>query len=128
MNTENAKDTGTNPQPTYLFNVPNMKIIQITLNITMWPANMFAKRRIINATGLMQSDMISINTNRHFTKNGTLGGLSRWLQKCLLLLAIITMKVINAKQAVTAILPVKFAPPGNKPKRLFIQIKKKFIL
>ena len=35
--------------------------------------------------------------------------------------------VIAAKTKVTAIFPVKFAPPGNNPNKLLIHIKKKTV-
>ena len=93
----------------------------------MWPAMMFAKRRIINAIGLMNSDTISISTSIGFIQPGTPGGFSKCIQKCFLLLASITINDSNARHAVTAILPVKLAPPGRRPSKLLIQIKKKIV-
>ncbi|MCY1560295.1 hypothetical protein D9M68_974170 [compost metagenome] len=54
-----------------------MKIIEITLRIMMWPARMFAKRRIVKAIGLMNREMISITTSRILAGNGTPGGLNK---------------------------------------------------
>ena len=39
---------------------PNKNIKPISENITMWPADIFANKRIVNANGLINNDAISI--------------------------------------------------------------------
>src|SRR5690554_1917220 len=88
---------------------------------------MLANKRIVSATGLINNEIISIITKSTLIPAGTPGGLNKWLQKCLLALIIITIKETKANAAVTAILPVKFAPDGIKPNILFTQIKKNIV-
>ena len=62
INTENATDTTETPAPTATPIRPaNMKISDINTKIIMCPANMFAKRRIIRAIGLVSVPIISIS-------------------------------------------------------------------
>ena len=77
----NANDTGVIPQPAPLaiFSA-KMNIIEIKQMMMMWPATMFAKRRMINAKGLMNTLKNSTGTRMNFTPNGTPGGLKMWPQ------------------------------------------------
>ena len=125
MKTENAIEIGAKPHPAVALIAPKMKIMEITLRIIICPARMFAKRRIVKAIGLMNNDIISMITNRIFARNGTPGGLNKCPQKCLFEVNKITINATKAKAPVTAILPVKLAPEGIRPSKLFIQIKKK---
>jgi len=72
----NASDTGETPQPApaFIFS-PKMNIIEIKQMIMMWPATMFAKRRMIKAKGLINTLKNSTGTRMNFTPSGTPGGL-----------------------------------------------------
>ena len=104
-------DKGENPQPTPLFKSPKMKISDIKQMIMIWPANILANNRMINANGLVKMPRNSTNTRIGLTPTGT-GGLKTCFQKCELLLKRITIKEITPKTNVKAILPVTFAVPG----------------
>ena len=126
INIEKAKETIENPYPAAGFwpILLKIKMREIILNIIICPAKILANKRIANAIGLINKDMISIGTNKNLIGNGTPGGFNKCPQKCLLALISKTINEIKAKQAVTVMLPVKLAPPGNKPNILLIQIKK----
>ena len=74
MNITNAIDNGENPQPIFALNAPKMNINDIRQIIMIWPAIMFAKRRIINAHGFVYIPRISTGIKIIVTPNGT-GGL-----------------------------------------------------
>ena len=77
INTENATDTTDTPAPTATpIMLENMNISAISTKIIMCPANMFAKRRIISAIGLVNVPIISIsgiNGSGAFKNTGTSG-------------------------------------------------------
>ena len=77
INIANAIDTGMNPIPANLLNAAKINIMDITQRITMCPASILAKRRMVNATGLMNREMISMGTSRNLMPNGTPGGFNR---------------------------------------------------
>src|SRR5690606_40233298 len=81
----------------------------VIYTLSLHDALPISKRRIINATGLINNEITSIGTSSSLTPNGTPGGLNKWPQKCLLPFTTITINDIRARQAVTAILPVKLA-------------------
>ena len=74
MKTENPTDIGEKAQPTPLFKEPKIKINETRQMIIMCPASIFAKRRIINANGLVKILSTSTNTSIGLTPAGT-GGL-----------------------------------------------------
>ncbi len=85
---------------------------------------MFANKRTINEKGFMKIPTISTGvkiTNIHF---GTPGIAKMCVQYVDRPLKLVTKKAIIAKTNVTAILPVKLAPPGTKPNMLLNQMKK----
>ena len=63
------------PQPAYLLNPAKMKMSEIRHIIMICPATMLAKRRMINAIGLMNTLRNSTGTRINFTPNGIPGGL-----------------------------------------------------
>ena len=72
----NANETGETPQPApgAIFSA-KINIIDIRQMIMIWPATMFANKRMINANGLMNTLKNSTGTRINFTPNGTPGGL-----------------------------------------------------
>ena len=64
------------PQPAYLFNSAKMKMSEIRHMIIICPATMFAKRRMINAIGLINTLRNSTGTRISFTPIGIPGGLN----------------------------------------------------
>ena len=50
-----------------------IKINEIKLNIRMWPAVMFANKRIIKAMGLVNSPIISTGIMSGYNHHGTWG-------------------------------------------------------
>ena len=63
------------PQPAYLFKPAKMKMSEIRHIMIICPATMFAKRRMINAIGLMNTLRNSTGTRISFTPIGIPGGL-----------------------------------------------------
>ena len=75
MNTVNKTEIGENPNPATVLMAPNIKMSEMKLKIIMWPATMLAKRRMINAAGLItNTPNNSIGIKITFTKMGTPGG------------------------------------------------------
>ena len=74
MNIVNAIETGVKPAPTALLIAPKIKIREMKQMITMCPAIIFAKRRIINAMGFINIPANSTGIKMIFTKKGTPGG------------------------------------------------------
>ena len=62
-----AKGTDTNETNTEL----NTKIKPISASTKMWPAVIFANKRIANAIGLVKIPMISTGTNTIYNHHGT---------------------------------------------------------
>ena len=77
INTENATDTTETPAPTATpIRLVKMNINAISTRIIMCPANIFAKRRIISAIGLVNVPITSISGISGigaFKKTGTSG-------------------------------------------------------
>src|SRR5690606_34175563 len=95
-------------------------------NTKMWPAVMFANKRIINAKGLVNTPIISTGIISGFNHQGT-GGLKICPQYYLFPLNKIISNVIAANTIVTAIFPVTLAEPGKngtKPNTFINHIKK----
>ena len=90
----------------------------------MWPAVMFANKRIISAKGLVKIPTISIGTIIGIKASGTPGGLKICDQQDLFPKRLVTISVITDKTSVTPMFPVTFADPGSSPRRLFIKMKK----
>ena len=119
---------GENPHPAPLFISPKMNISEMKLKIIICPATMLAKRRMINAAGLMiKTPATSTGIKMILTPSGTPGGQKICPQKCELVLNKITTSEITPSTAVKAVLPVTLADPGINPKRLFIKMKKKTV-
>ncbi len=53
---------------------PNMKIKLVNARMMMWPAEIFAVRRIIKTAGFIRIPNTSIGTRMNFTGSGTPGG------------------------------------------------------
>ena len=88
---------------------------------------MFANKRTIKEKGFMKIPTISTGvkiTNIHL---GTPGIAKMCVQYVERPLKFVTKKAMIAKTKVTAIFPVKLAPPGIKPNMLLNQIKKKIV-
>ncbi len=88
---------------------------------------MFANKRTINEKGFMKIPTISTGvkiTNIHL---GTPGIAKMCVQYVERPLKFVTKNAIIANTKVTAMLPVKLAPPGTKPNMLLNQIKKKTV-
>lgn len=90
----------------------------------MCPAEIFANSLIIKANGFVNIPTISIGIMIGIKANGTPGGLKICPQYVLFPERLVTIKVMKDKTRVTAILPVKFAAAGIRPKRLLTSIKK----
>jgi hypothetical protein len=104
---------------------PKMKIREMKANITIWPAIMFAKRRMINAPGLItKSPKISTGTKINLTRKGTSGGQRMCFQKWPVVLKRITTSEINPSIKVNAMLPATLAAPGIIPNNALIRMKK----
>ena len=85
---------------------------------------MFANKRTIKENGFMKIPTISTGvkiTNIHF---GTPGIAKMCVQYVERPLKLVTKNAMIANTNVTAIFPVKLAPPGTKPNMLLNQIKK----
>src|SRR6478735_5346725 len=82
-----------------------MKIKQTKLNTKMWPAVMFANKRIIKANGLVNKPMISTGIINGYNQSGTCG-VNTWLQYVLVPFKVVITNVTNANTNVTAIFPV----------------------
>lgn len=130
INSENNTDTTATPDPTAIPIIDeNMNIKHISTNIIMCPANMFAKRRIIRATGLVRVDIISItgiNGIGALRNTGTSGHKTSF-QYSFVPHRFVIRYVNSANTNVTDMLPVRFAPNGKigtRPIRLFIRMKK----
>ena len=117
-------DKGEKPHPAIKFISPNMKMSETKLNIIIWPAIIFANKRIIKAAGLIKKLANSIGIKMIFTNKGTPGGQKIWPQKWLLVLNNIIKKAITPNTMVKATLPVTLAEPGNNPTKQLISIKK----
>ena len=115
------------PYPIAGFICPKINISDIKQIMIMCPATIFANKRMINENGFKNKLINSTGTKINLTQPGTPGGLKICNQKCLLLLASITIKEITPSTTVNAILPVTLAVPGINPKILFIKIKKKTV-
>ena len=93
------------------------------------PAIILAKRRIINANGLVKilnSSITGMRGTGNFKAIGT-SGQNISFQYSLLPKILITNIEVMAKNIVILMLPVTFAPPGNtgiSPTRLQVKIKK----
>ena len=72
-------ETGENPMPIPVLIFPKMKMREIRQMIMICPASMFAKRRMINANGLVKMDKISTGTIINLIPKGT-GGFRMWPQ------------------------------------------------
>jgi len=98
------------------------------LKMMMCPATMFAKRRTINAKGLVKTPSNSTgNMMRKRTIIGTPGYQKICPQKCLLVLKMITKKEITPNTTVNAMFPVTLADPGINPNKLLMRMKKKTV-
>src|SRR5689334_13232444 len=96
--------------------------------ITIWPAIMFANKRIIKAPGLIKNVLAtSIGIKITFTNTGTTRGQKICDQKWRLVLNRITGRETYASIMVKAILTVTLAEPGIKPNKLLIKMKKKSV-
>ena len=96
----------------------------------MCPAVMFANKRTINAKGFVKIPTNSIGIKIINTGHGTPGVAKMCDQQFLFADANVTTNVATAKNKVTEIFPVKFAPPGKKginPNKLLMKIKKKIV-
>ena len=71
----NAMEKIEAPQPAYLFNPAKMKMSEMRHIIIICPATMLAKRRMINAIGLMNKLRISTGTRINLIPSGIPGGL-----------------------------------------------------
>ena len=76
----NANETGVKPIPATLLIAPKIKMSMIKQVMIICPATILAKRRMINANGLVKIPMNSTGTKINFTKKGT-GGLKICAQK-----------------------------------------------
>jgi len=76
INIVNGIENNDVPQPAYVFNPAKMKISDMRHIIIMCPATMFAKRRMINAMGLINTLRNSTGTRMSFTPIGIPGGLN----------------------------------------------------
>ena len=63
------------PQPAYTFSPAKIKMSEIRHMIIICPATMFAKRRMINAIGLMNKLNTSTGTKMNLIPKGIPGGL-----------------------------------------------------
>ena len=88
------------------------------------PAEIFANSLIIKANGFVNIPTISMGIMIGIKANGTPGGLKICPQYVLFPERLVTIKVMKDKTRVTAILPVKFAAAGIRPKRLLTSMKK----
>lgn len=129
----NNIDTTETPSPAAALIVPKINIKPINTSTTICPASIFAKRRIINANGFVNTPMISIicikGKTGVFKKTGT-SGQKISFQYSLFPEKLVIKKVMIAKTKVTAMLPVMFAPPGNigiNPNKLLKKMKKKTV-
>src|SRR5215217_6084909 len=102
MNVAKAIETGEKPQPIPVLIFAKMKISETKQIMMMWPASILAKRRMINAKGLVKMERISTGIIINFTKPGT-GGQKICFQWCLLALTKITTKEITPRTTVKAI-------------------------
>ena len=68
------------PQPAYSFKPAKMKMSEMRHIIIICPATMFAKRRMINAIGLMKKLNISTGTKMNLIPSGIPGGLKMCCQ------------------------------------------------
>ena len=105
------------------------KIIEIKEITIMWPAVMFANKRINNAAGLIKIPAISIGTKIGYKAKGTPGGINMCFQNGFLENINWMIKVNIANVIVTEIFPVKFGLPiqGISPNKFPIRIKKKTV-
>ena len=88
---------------------------------------MFAKSLIIKTNGFKSIPIISTGVNISNTGLGTPGMAKICCQYVFFALSVVIIKTIDARIMGTAMLPVRFAPPGKigiRPRRLFNQIKK----
>ena len=87
MNIENATETGVNPAPATVDILPKINIKEIKLRMMMCPAVMLAKRRIINAAGLIIKLSNSTGAKINLTGTGMPGAHNVCAQNSLLVLA-----------------------------------------
>ena len=73
MNVAKAMDTGEKPQPIPVLMFEKMKMSEIRQLIMICPASILAKRRMINANGLVKIERISTGIIITFTPCGTGG-------------------------------------------------------
>ena len=111
--------------------IPNMmKMIAQKHNAMACPANIFAKRRIINANGFVKipkSSIIGINGTGNFIHTGT-SGQNISFQYSFVPVKLVMRNVQVPKKKVQVMLPVKLPPPGGKgtnPIRFAKKMKKK---
>ncbi len=107
-----------------------IKIRQTRLRMIIWPAVMFAKRRIIRANGFENIPMISTGIIMGNSQNGTPGCCKNMSSSSVLLPLNCVIKNVNrARTNVTAIFPVTFAPKGGgkgiSPIQVIHSMKKK---
>ena len=124
MNTEKKTNNGDVPQPSETFIAPNIKIKIMKLKMIMWPEIMFANKRTINAKGFVKILMISTGRITNRIGRGTPGVQKMCDQYPLLPFTFVIIKVITARDNVTAILPVKLRAPGSNPNKFPKRIKK----
>ena len=115
MNNANATATGET------HNVSKTNINPTKLITIMWPAVMFANKRIIKANGLVKIPTISIGIKIGYNAFGA-GGKKMCPQYALFALTFVTIKVMIDSTNVKAILPVTFALIGISPNTLLIKI------
>jgi hypothetical protein len=104
-----------------------IKMRQIRLKITICPAVIFANNRIIRAPGFENSPIISTGIIIGESQRGTPGVAKICFQYIFVPLNCVIKNVTEARNKVTAIFPVTFAPNGKKgikPIRLLKSIKK----
>lgn len=129
INTTNSTEKIDTTPPTVVLNAENTNIKPINTNTITCPANIFAKRRIHSANGLVNIPITSINGMigiGTFNHAGT-SGQNISFQYSFVPNILVKKNVINANTNVIAIFPVRFAPPGNIgiiPSTLLMNIKK----
>ena len=119
MKIENPTEIGVIASPTPSpFESLKKKINPISESKTTCPAVIFAKRRIVNAKGLTNIDIISIGIIIQHSQIGAPP--RRCFNQCpipasFIAVILITKYAVIAKAPVTAIAPVAVCPPGINP-------------